>query len=148
MIDLTDELKKAFREKNSNKKTIIGELKTRVKNLQIDSKKDEISENEFLAIVKSTIKMTKETIDEFAKVNRDEIVSEESEKLSYLEGLLPPQLTDEEVTKMVSDAIEQTSATSIKEMGQVMGLVQRAIKISGKDVDNSLVSKIIKDSLL
>ena len=148
MIDLTEELKLALRTKNKPVKMAISDLKGRIKNFLIEKGLDYITDEQFVTIVKSAIKITKETLVLFADCNKPEIIDEETKKLVYLKKFLPEQFSEEELRSVIKDIIIETEALSVKkDMGKVMRATRKKIAESGKDAENSLVSSIIRSML-
>ncbi|MBP3920169.1 MAG: GatB/YqeY domain-containing protein [Bacilli bacterium] len=106
--------------------------------------KHELTDDEVIGIISKEIKIRKESIVEFTKGNRDDLISEAAREIEILEKYLPEQLTDLEVDSVIDDAFKKINPTSIKDMGKVMGMVTPLLK--GK-TDLSLVSAKIKDKL-
>lgn len=99
---------------------------------------------DIIAVIHKAIKQRKESIESFKKGGREDLASQEAAELAILQAYLPPQLSDEELTKIVAEAINKTGATSIADMGKVIGLVLGAV---GGRVDGARVSGIVKERL-
>ena len=105
-----------------------------------------ILENEelFIDVVSKQIKTRKESILEFEKGNRQDLIDKTNEEINILSVYMPEMLSEEEITNIVNLAISEANATSVKDMGSVMRIVSP--KVKGK-ADMSLVSAIIKNKL-
>ena len=114
-----------------------------IKQQEVDTRADLNDDN----IIKVLTKMQKqrcESIAQFEKANRQDLVDKESAELKLIEGYLPEALDEEEVDKLITQAISESGATSIKEMGRVMGLLKS--KLSGR-ADMGTVSAKVKTLL-
>lgn len=106
--------------------------------------KHELSDDEVIGIISKEIKIRKESIVEFTKGNRSDLVCEAENEIKILEKYLPEQLSDDEVNKIIDEAFNMINPNGIKEMGKVMGYVTPLLK--GK-TDLSLVSTKIREKL-
>jgi uncharacterized protein YqeY len=107
-------------------------------------KESTLTDEEVMDAVSSEIKKRKEAIMEFEKGEREDLVKKEKAEMEILTKYLPEQLSEEEIKKLVTEAIGKTGAEEIKDMGRVMGLITSQVK--GR-ADMSQVSKIVKESL-
>ena len=105
----------------------------------------EANEEDVMSVVQKEAKQRRDSIEEFTKAGRQELADKEQKELEILQKYLPEQLSEEEIKKLVDEAISQTGASNISDMGKVMGALMP--KIKGK-ADGSLVSKIVKESLI
>jgi uncharacterized protein YqeY len=140
---LMADLKVAMKEKQKMRKSVITMLRAAIKQIEID-KRVELSDEEIIDVVASQVKQKKSVIDEFLKGDREDLAEEAREEISILEAYLPEQLTEEEVKAIVSEAIAETGAESMKDMGKVMGICTQRTK--GR-ADGKLVSQIVKSFL-
>ena len=120
-------------------RNIIGKLKA----AKID-KGESLTNEESLKILKSAAKQLKESIDQYQKGDRDDLVEEEAYELLLLEKYLPEQLSEEIIRETVKNIVENTGAESIQDMGQVMGA---AMKEFAGSADGKLVQKIVQEEL-
>ena len=104
-----------------------------------------INDEEVLEVILSKIKKTKESIAEFEKGKRQDLVEKEKKELKVLEKYLPEQLSEKELTEMAQEIIKQTGAKDIKDMGKVMA--QLMPKVKGKAAGEA-VSRVVKNLLL
>jgi uncharacterized protein len=119
-------------------------VKSALKKQEIDSMKplDEPSE---MQVMNTLLKQRREAADMFRKGGREELAAKEDSETKILEGYLPAAPSPEEVTAAVAAAIEETGATSAKQMGAVMKAVQA--KLAGKRVDGKVISDLVKQKL-
>jgi uncharacterized protein YqeY len=104
----------------------------------------EIPESVELKLVQKLVKQRRESADIYAAANREDLAKKERFEASIIEKYLPQQMDETELTEMIRQIIAETKATSIKDMGKVMGIASK--NLAGK-ADNKLVSEIVKKLL-
>lgn len=104
----------------------------------------EATDDDVMEVLAREIKKRRESIEMYEKGNRPELAEKENKELQMLQTYLPEQLSEEEIKNLVKEAISQTGATEIKDMGKVMAALMP--KVKGK-AEGSLVSQIVKESL-
>ena len=139
---ITNDLKEAMKAKDSFRLGVIRMLKGALM-LEKINKMHELSNEEIIDVVSKQIKMRKDSIIEFTKANRDDLVKQNEEEIIILNSYMPPQLSEEELKKIVDDTFAKVTPTSIKEMGKVMKEITPLVK--GK-ADMSVVSALIKEN--
>lgn len=97
-----------------------------IKQIEIDER-IELDDQRIIVILDKMVKQRRESISQFKTAGRDDLVKQENFEIDIIQEFLPQALGEEEVDKIVSQAIEQTGASSIKDMGKVMGLVKPQI---------------------
>jgi len=117
---LTSDMKDAMRAKERERLGVVRMLISAVKSAEIDGKK-ELSDGEVLAIVEKQVKQRRESIKQFTEGGRDDLVAKEQAELEFLTPYLPEPLSDAELDALIDELIESTGASSIKDMGKVMG---------------------------
>ncbi|MFK7888237.1 MAG: GatB/YqeY domain-containing protein [Gammaproteobacteria bacterium] len=117
---LTSDMKDAMRAKERERLGVVRMLISAVKSAEIDTKK-ELTEAEVLAIVEKQVKQRRESIKQFADGGRDDLVAKEQAELEFLTPYLPEPLSDAELDALIDELIKSTGATSVKDMGKVMG---------------------------
>ena len=146
-MDLVNELKAdmitAMKQKDKERLTVIRMVKAAMDQLRID-KKIEIDDNILIDVVSKQIKMRNDSIEEFKKANRTDLVTKTESEIEILKKYLPKQLNDDEVENLISEVITNLNATSMKDMGKVMQEVSP--KVKGR-YDMQKVSSIIKSKL-
>ena len=133
----------AMKAGEKEKLTVIRMVKAALKQEQIDHKK-EINDDLLIDVVNKQIKMRKDSIAEFEKANRTDLVDKTQSEIDILTTYLPEQLSTEEVEKIINDIFEEVEPEGMKDMGKVMGLAQG--KLKGK-ADMKEVSTIIRNKL-
>lgn len=134
---LDEDLKTALKKSDKLKLSVLRMAKAAVKNQQID-KGRELRDEEILAIFSTLAKQRRESIEQFSKGGRDDLVQQESQELLILQSYMPVQLSAEELNAMILQAIKESSAESEGDMGKVMKILAPRIKgvADGKWVNN------------
>ncbi|OJV64539.1 MAG: aspartyl-tRNA amidotransferase [Clostridiales bacterium 38-18] len=140
---LMDDLKVAMRDKETVKKSVITMLRAAVKQVEVDERR-ELDDEAVIEIITKQIKQKNNAIVEFKNGDRQDLVELTEKEIEFLMKYMPEQLSVEEVQKIVVDAIATVGATSMKDMGKVMGIVSNATK--GK-ADGKLVADLVKKGL-
>ena len=140
---LEKDMIEAMKAKDMFRLTVIRMVKGALKQEQIDHKK-EINDELLIDVVNKQIKMRKDSITEFEKGNRQDLVDKTQQEIDILLTYLPEQLSSEEVEKIINDIFEEVKPEGMKDMGKVMGLAQAQLK--GK-ADMKEVSTIIRNKL-
>jgi uncharacterized protein YqeY len=135
--------KNALKSGAKDKVSTLRMLNAALKNKQIDKRRP-LTEDEVLETVRSLIKQRRDSIEQFAKGGRQDLVDKETAEITVLEAYLPAQLSREELVVMVRDAVAQTGASGAKDMGKVM---KALIPMVGGRADGKLVSELVKHAL-
>jgi len=114
-----------------------------IKQKEVDER-IEVDESQTMAILDKLMKQRRESIAQYEKADRNDLVAVEQAEAAIIQEYLPEALDDSEIEKIVGDAINQTGAASVKDMGKVMGIVKPALQ--GR-ADMGAVSKLIKEKL-
>ena len=133
----------ALKNKDKDSLSVIRLLKGAIQLEELNQKK-ELDDDEVSSIVIKQIKQRKESIEQFEKGNRQDLIEKTLKEIEVLEKYLPLQLTEEELEQVILKTFEQVNPTSKKDIGKIMALVMPQVK--GK-ADMGLVSKIIKEKL-
>ncbi|MGD9493772.1 MAG: GatB/YqeY domain-containing protein [Bacteroidales bacterium] len=104
----------------------------------------EITAEDELKILQKLVKQRKESAEIYKTQNRQDLYEVEINQATVIEAYLPAQMSEEEIKKIIQDIIAQTGASSIRDMGKVMGMATK--QLAGK-ADNSLVSRLVKEML-
>ncbi len=143
---ITGDITAAMKAKDANRLSVLRMAKAALMNEANKRSADyQLSDDESLKVLNTLVKQRKDSIDQFEKGGRDEMAAKERGELMVLEEYLPQAASKEEIEQAVSDAISETGATSIKEMGAVMKAAQA--KLAGKSADGKLVSETVKRGL-
>lgn len=139
---INNDIKDAMKSKNAFELSVIRMLKGAVQ-LELIKKK-ELSDEDIIAIVSKQIKMRKDSIEEFKKASRDDLVVQNEKEIEVLNKYLPEQLSEDEVLEIIDEAFKKVNPTSNKDMGLLMREISP--KVKGR-YDMQEVSKIIKERL-
>jgi uncharacterized protein YqeY len=134
----------AMRSKEALKLGVLRMMKTAVKNKEIDKMKP-LEEAEVLTVLNSLVKQRKDSIDQFRKGGREELAQKEEAEIKIIETYLPAGASEEDIRRAVEEAIQETGATSAKDMGKVMKAT--LTRLAGKTADGSRVSQMVKEKL-
>ena len=115
-----------------------------LKNARIENNNEDLSEEEEVKVVFSEAKKVKDSIEQYKKGGRDDLVTREQEQLEVIERYLPAQAGEEEIRKVVKKVIDDTGAANMGQMGMVMGTAMK--ELQGK-ADGGAVSDIVKELL-
>jgi len=105
---------------------VIRLITSSIKQIEVDER-IELDDARIIAVLDKMVKQRRESIAQFKKAARDDLIEQESLEIDIIQEFLPQALSEEEIDNIVNDAIEKTSASSIKDMGKVMGLVKPQI---------------------
>ena len=143
LLLLQEELKAAMKAKDkatlTGLRNIIGKLKAQ----RID-KGENLTDQECIQILQSSVKQLKDSIEQYEKGGRDDLAKVEAFELKLIEKYLPEQLSEEEIQILVQKTIKSTGAKSMQDMGRVMGSVMK--NLAGA-VDGKVVQKIVQEKL-
>ena len=140
---LNEDMKQAMRAKDKNRLSAIRMVRGAVRDKEINSKV-ELDDDGVLGVIASQIKKRKDALEQLRKSNRDDLVDAEMEQINTLQEFLPAQLSMEEIEAVITGAIEELGATSMRDMGKVMGTLVPQLR--GK-ADNSVISQIVRQKL-
>lgn len=141
--ELLKELKEAMKNKDELRKNTITMLRSAILQVEKDSQK-KLNDEEMILIIAKEVKKRKDSMVDYEKAGREDIVNDLKKEIEILSKYLPKQLTQEEIVTIVEEAIAESGAMSPKDMGKVMQLVRG--KTVGK-ADGKLVSQIVKEKL-
>lgn len=140
---LIDDMKSTMR---SGDKETLGTTRlalAAIKQIEVDTRKD-LDDTAVLSILDKMVKQRRESIQHFEKAGRDELAAKEHQEIKVLQAYLPEQLSAQEIDSLINEAITQSGASSIRDMGKVMG--QLKPKLQGR-ADMGAVSQQIKERL-
>ena len=142
--DINEMLKQAMKSGDKVKLSVLRMLLSEVKNKRIADLVKELDEKIIISLIQKMVRQRKESIEQFKNGNRMDLVQKEEEELKILESWLPEQLSIQELETIISDAVKSTGATSIKDMGKVMGATLD--KVKGR-MDGKVVSEMVRKKL-
>jgi len=141
---ILNDYKEAMKAKDSLRSSALSFLRAQMMNAAIDKKKKDLDDVEAIAVIKKQIKQRQDSIEQFTKGNRMDLVEKEARELQILKSYLPPELGEEEIKKIIDEAVAQLGASGMKDMGKVMK--EANAKIAGQ-ADGKLVSDLVKQRL-
>jgi uncharacterized protein len=140
---LNQDMKQAMKNKDKQKLSVIRMLKASLQNEAIKHG-HELNEEEELTVLAREMKQRKDSLQEFEKAGRADLVAGLQDEIAVLTPYLPKQLTEEELHEIVAQTISETGASSKADMGKVMGALMP--KVKGK-ADGGLVNRIVQQQL-
>lgn len=141
---ILDDMKAAMKSQEAERLGAIRFLQAAVKNREIELRPNAINDQEILGVIRKLVKQRQDSIEQFEKAGRTDLVNKEKFELSVLESYLPSQLSGDQLKTVVEEVIKSLSATSIKQMGAVIKEVQA--RTSGA-ADNRQISELVKTRL-
>lgn len=121
---ITEDMKAAMRAKETERLGTIRMITSAIKQREVDER-IQLDDTQVLAVIEKMIKTRKESITQFQSGGREDLVAKEQQEIELLQAYMPQQLGDAEVDALIAEAIAQSGATSIKEMGKAMALLKQ-----------------------
>lgn len=140
---LTSDMKEAMKAHDKDRLAVIRMVRGAIRQQEIDGKK-ELNDDDVIAVISKEVKMRKDSIDEFSKGGRDDLVAKTQAEIEVLMPYLPQQLSEAEVKVLVEEAVAATKAATPKDMGKVMGVLMP--KVKGR-ADGKMVNTIVRSML-
>lgn len=140
---ILNDLKEAMKQQEKTKLSVIRMVKGAIQMEELNLKR-ELTDDEVITVISKQIKTRKESIVEFEKGNRQDLIDKTNEEIEILNTYMPEQLTEEEILDYINVAFEEIKPTALSDMGKLMCYLTP--KLRGK-ADMSFVSKNIKEKL-
>ncbi len=140
---INEDMKAAMKAKEKFTLSVLRMLRSEIKNEEI-SKRENLNDDEIVQVLSRELKKRKDAAEEYRKFNREDTALDLEKEVQIILAYLPEQLTEEEITEIVRDAVENTGAQSKKDMGKVMGVIMP--KLKGR-ADGRLVNQIVQSFL-
>jgi len=140
---LQDAMKNAMRAKDKHRLGVIRLMLAAIKQIEVDER-IELDDARVLTVLDKMVKQRRESISQYEAADRNELADVEKAEIVVIQDFLPEQLSEAEVSQMVEEAFAETGATTMKDMGKVMGFIKP--KAQGR-ADMNIVSKMIKAKL-
>jgi uncharacterized protein YqeY len=134
----------AMKAKDQGRLSALRMLKAAVMNKGVEKGHD-LDDAEVLQVVSTLVKQRRDSIDQFSKAGRTDLVEKETAEIAVLEHYLPPAASREEIDAAVAAAIAETGATSARDLGKVMKAVMP--KLAGKNADGKTINEIVRRTL-
>ena len=138
------DLTAAMKAQDANRTSTLRMVKAAMMNRQIE-KGSELDDDDMRKLLRSLVKQRRDSIEQYEKAGRQELVDKEKAEIEVIETYLPQAASQEEIEEAVVAAIAETGASSMRDMGKVMKAVQAAL--AGKNADGKLVSEVVKSKL-
>lgn len=140
---LMEDLKQSMKDKNVNRKNVVQMVRAGI--LQIEKDKHiELEDNQVLEVISKEFKKRSDSLADYEKAGRQDIVDQVKEEMSVLEEYLPKKLSEEELTAVIKEIIAELGATSIKDMGNIMKAAKERLGVSA---DGKMINEIVRKKL-
>lgn len=143
LTQIHDDVKTAMRAKDKERLGTLRLITAAIKQKEVDERVV-VDDAAALAILEKMVKQRKDSIEQFAKANRDDLIAIEQFELGIIQAYMPEQMSEAEISALVDEAVAASGAKDMKDMGKVMG--QLKPKVQGR-ADMGLVSKLLKAKL-
>ena len=140
---ITEAMKTAMREKEKSRLGVIRLITAAMKQIEVDER-IELDDARVLAILDKMLKQRRESIKQYEAADRQELADQEAYEITIIQEFMPAQLDDSEIDAIIDEAVAATGASSMKDMGKVMGMIKP--KLAGR-ADMGAVSGKIKAKL-
>jgi len=140
---ITEDMKSAMKAGEKDRLKVVRLILAAIKQVEVDTR-EELDDTAVLAVITKMVKQRRDSVEQFENGNREDLAAIERAEIVVLEGYLPEQLSGDEIAALVDEVIQSTGATSIRDMGKVMGQIKA--KAAGR-ADMGAVSAVIKERL-
>ena len=140
---ISNDVKDAMRSKDKDRLAALRLILAAFKQKEVDER-IELSDEQSISILNKMAKQHRDSIEQFGQANRDDLIKKEQLELDIIESYLPEKLSEEEVSLLIDEAISETGANSVKDMGKVIGFLKE--KLQGQ-ADMGEVSRLIRGKL-
>lgn len=142
---IQSQLLEAMKAKDETRLSVLRMLKASIMKFEVEGgERKDATDDDVMKLIQKEIKSRRDSAEQFRKGGRDEMAAAEEKEIEVLMEYMPPQLSEEEVTAIVKEVIEETGAKSKQDLGRVMGALMP--KVQGQ-ADGALVSKIVNSLL-
>jgi len=140
---LVDEMKQAMKTNEKLRLSTIRMIRTAIKNKEIEQRK-KLDDDVILKVIQGMVRKGEESVEQFKLGGRMDLVEKETKEIEILKSYLPKPLSQEEIFKIIDQTIEETQASSLKDLGKVMKSVMP--KLGGK-AEGALINQLVKERL-
>ena len=141
---ITSDMTAAMKSKDASRLSTLRMVKAAVQNREIE-KGGELTDEELTKALQSLVKQRRDSVEQYEKAGREELAAKERAEIAVIEEYLPQAASREEVEQAVAEAIAETGASTMKEMGAVMKAAQA--RLAGRNADGRTVSEVVKAKL-
>ncbi len=133
---INTQIKEAMKAKENAKRDALRLLSSAFKQIEVDERR-ELSDEDVIKIIQKQIKQRNDSITQYQTAGRDDLIEKELSEIAFYEPYLPKQLSDEELTTAIKAIITQVEATTMKDIGKVMGIASKELagKVDGKRIN-------------
>ena len=141
---INQDLKNAMKAKETKKRDALRLLTSAFKQIEVDERK-ELSDDDIIKIIQKQVKSRNDSSAQYKEANREDLMQIELDEIAFYMPYLPAQLSDDELTTSIKNVIEKVGATTMKDMGKVMGIASKELagKADGKRI-NECVKNLLK----
>ena len=140
---LSDSIKVSMKARELERVKVLRNVQAVIKQIEID-RRIELDDAQVLEVLQKQLKQRQESLTIFTDNNRDDLATKEQFEINIINEFMPQQMNDDEIAALVNAEIAEQGATSMRDMGSVMGVLKN--KTAGR-ADPALISKMVKDAL-
>ena len=140
---INQDVKNAMKAKETKKRDALRLLTSAFKQIEVDERK-ELSDDDIIKIIQKQVKSRNDSIAQYKEAGRDDLMQVELDEIAFYMPYLPAQLSDDELSSAVKEIISKVGATSMKDMGKVMGMASK--QLAGK-ADGKRINECVKELL-
>ena len=140
---IDSDLKEAMRNREALKRTVLRTMLSEIRNAEINSQTT-LDDEGIISVLTKQVQQRKDSVEAYEAANRQDLVAKETEEINIISVYLPEQLPQEEIEQIIDSAIYQSGASSLDDMGKIMGLVMPQVRgrADGKIVNTIVTSKL------
>ena len=141
---ITEDMKAAMKGGDKKRLGVIRLILAAIKQIEVDSRIASLEDEQVLAVLDKMVKQRRESVAQYEKAERNDLVDQEKYEIGIIQTYLPAALIESEITTLIQAAIQESQASSVKDMGKVMAILKP--KMQGR-ADMSAVSALVKTHL-
>ena len=141
---ITEDYKQAMKDRDAAKVSTLSFLRSQIKYALIEKKTEKLGDTDVIAVIKKQVKQRQDSISQFEQGGRADLAEKEKKEMAILKSYLPEEMSAEELKALIKEAVKESQASGMKDMGKVMKVLLS--KVAGR-ADSKLVSDLVKESL-
>ena len=141
---IMEDYKQAMKDKDALKVSTLSFLRSQLKYAVIEKKAEKLNDTDAIAVIKKQVKQRQDSIAQFEQGGRNDLAEKEKKEMAILKSYLPEEMLAEELKALIQEAVKESQASGMKDMGKVMKVLLP--KVAGR-ADSKLVSDLVKESL-
>lgn len=134
----------AMKSRDSVRSSTLSFLRSQLKYVKIEKKTEKLEDSDVTVVIKKQIKQRQDSIEQYAKGGRQDLVDKETAEMNILKSYLPEEISEDQLKAIIQEAVKESAAVSIKDMGKVMKAI--LAKTAGR-ADSKLISDMVKSAL-